>query len=330
MRSRVSDFQERAAPEVQQKDEAWYRGQLEPKCPDMMVRGKDFLIRCPFHPDNNPSCGVDRHTGVFKCFSCGAGGGWNKLAKQLGMEKLAWKGEKRKDVRIEKLTDEVARSLTKAGIVDPNQRRQEKSRPLVSPWPETEAWRGLSGAFLAGVGCIRVTDLKRNTLRIGLPVRTAHDELLGYTCRVIEPEDAEPKYAPLAADRVSWRAKELPANIALFLVDRAIDEGWDRLVLVEGPFDALRLYSMGVPALAILGTANWNEQKAATVIGLGLSVAVVMMDNDRSGHEAQARVLADLKGNVKAVGLRLPEGMKDPGSMTDAQVRWLKKKLGSL
>lgn len=298
----------------------------------MMVKGKDFLIRCPFHADNNPSCGVDRHTGVFKCFSCGAGGGWNKLAKQLGMERLGWKGDKRpRDVHIETLTDEVARSLTKAGIIDPNQRRQEKSRPLVSPWSETDTWRGLDGAFLAGVGCVRVIDLKRNVLRIGLPVRTAHDELLGYTCRAIEPADAEPKYAPLAADRVTWRAKELPANIALFLVDRAVDESWDRLVLVEGPFDALRLYSMGIPAMAILGTSNWNKQKAATVVGLGLWAGViVMMDNDRSGHEAQARVLDDLKGNVRAIGLRLPDGVKDPGSMTDAQIRWLKKKLRSL
>jgi DNA primase catalytic core len=30
--------------------------------------------RCPFHDDNNPSMSIDRRRGIFKCFSCGAGG----------------------------------------------------------------------------------------------------------------------------------------------------------------------------------------------------------------------------------------------------------------
>jgi hypothetical protein len=29
---------------------------------------------CPFHDDNNPSMSIDRRRGIFKCFSCGAGG----------------------------------------------------------------------------------------------------------------------------------------------------------------------------------------------------------------------------------------------------------------
>jgi hypothetical protein len=330
MRSRVADFQERTAPSVQQKDEDWYRKQLEPKCPDMMVRGKDFLIRCPFHADNNPSCGVDRLTGVFKCFSCGAGGGWNKLAKQLEMERLGWKGDgKKRDFKAGAMKDDLTRALTKAGVVDPSRQKVEKVRPLVEPWPEYVEWRGLDGSFLSRLGCIKVVDLKHNVMRIGLPVRTTDEEILGYTCRAVDPADAEPKYTPLAADRITWRAKELPANVSLFLVDRAMEEDWDSVVLVEGPFDALKLYAAGIPALAILGTNNWTPQKAAIILGLGLSTVFVMMDNDKSGWEAQSRIVKELGSSIKTVGLRLPDGLKDPGGMSAKQTAWLKAKVGA-
>jgi len=330
MRSRVADFQEHAAPSVQQKDEDWYRKQLESKCPDMIIKGKDFMIRCPFHADNSPSCGVDRQTGVFNCWSCKAGGGWNKLAKKLDMERLAWKGDgKKRDFQAGEVKNDLARALTKAGVVDPSKQKAGKVRPLVEPWPAHLEWRSLTGAFLSTLGCIKVVDLMHNVMRIGLPVRTTDGEILGYTCRAVDPVDAEPKYTPLAADRTTWRAKELPANISLFLVDRAMDENWDKVVLVEGPYDALKLYAAGVPALAILGTGNWTAQKASILLGLGLSTVFVMMDNDKSGWEAQDRIVKDLQQSIKTVGLRLPASLKDPGGMSPSQIAWLKKKVGA-
>jgi DNA primase len=172
--------------------------------------------------------------------------------------------------------------------------------------------------------------LKHNVLRIGLPVRQAEGDLLGYTCRAIDPEDAEPKYTPLAADRLSWREKELPARESLFLVDKVLDEGWDRLVIVEGPYDALKLYEAGIPAVAILGTNNWTDVKVSILIGLGLSAIVVMMDNDKSGWDAQPRIINSLKHSVKTIGLSLPASVKDPGGMSPRQLDWLKNKLDGL
>lgn len=328
MRSRIADFQARTAPSVQQKDEDWYRKQLDMKCPDMFIRGKDFMILCPFHPDNSPSCGVDRATGMFKCFSCKAGGGWNKLAKRLDMDRLAWKGDgKKRDFKAGEVKDGLTRALTKAGVVDPAKQRLAKVRPIVEAWPEHAEWRDLPGAFLLNLGCVKVVDLMHNVMRIGLPVRTTDGEILGYTCRAVDPVDAEPKYTPLAADRITWRAKELPANVSLFLVDRAMDEDWDCAVLVEGPFDAIKLYAAGIPALAILGTGNWTMQKKAIILGLGLSTVFVMMDNDKSGWEAQAAIIQDLGSSVRTVGLGLPAGLKDPGGMTVKQLAWLKAKV---
>lgn len=333
MRSRVAEFQRTTAPQVQEKDEAWFLAQLEKTCPEVYAKGKDFLIICPFHADSHPSCGVDRHRGVFRCFACGAGGHWNKLADKIGAKKLTWTREvKIKDEGVGSLKENMSRALTKAGVKDGSLRKKDQGRPLVEPWPEGRDWRGLHGEALHDLGCIRVNDLMRSVERIGLPVRQATGEILGYTCRATDPENAEPKYLPLAADRTTWREKELPAREALFLADQVIKQGWTRVVLVEGPYDALKLFLSPekIPALAILGTNNWTDIKAAIIGGLGLEAVAVMMDNDPSGWDAQERIVASIKPLVKTAGLALPKSVKDPGGMSPKQLAWLRQRLFSL
>lgn len=38
-------------------------------------KGNNYIGLCPFHTDSNPSLSVSNDKGIFKCFSCGAGGG---------------------------------------------------------------------------------------------------------------------------------------------------------------------------------------------------------------------------------------------------------------
>ena len=251
------------------------------------------------------------------------------MAAKLNMEKLAWQRDKQLDKDVEALQEGMSRSLSKAGVSNPD-KKKDIHRPLVGAWPADREWRGLTADFLTSLGCIRVNDLKHNVERIGLPVRQVTGELLGYTCRAIDPVDAEPKYAPLAADRTGWRAKELPARESLFLIDKVLSEGWDKLIIVEGPYDALRLYSAGIPAVAILGTNNWTDVKVSILAGLGLTVVAVMMDNDPSGWDAQPRIIDTLRSKIRVVGLSLPASVKDPGGMTQKQLDWVKKKLDGL
>lgn len=325
MRNKVADFLERTAPEVESKDEAWFLAQLEAACSEVVPAGNDFRIICPnpAHPDNNPSCGVDRHTGRFHCFSCGFGGGWNALANLIGAEKLQLRGGE----TAGQVKDDMTRALSKAGVRF--RPKKDKVRPLVSPWPKDTDWRQVKGDILVSLGCIKVVDLKHNTLRIGLPVRNIEGNLLGYTCRAVDPADAEPKYTPLAADAVSWREKELPAREALFLVDQVLEHDWNVIVLVEGPYDALRLFAHGIPAIGILGAGNWTSHKAALLTGLGIQGIVVLMDNDKAGREAKEKIIADMSPSVKTIGLRLPRGRKDPGTFSDRQCQWLKAKVDS-
>ncbi|KKN82151.1 hypothetical protein LCGC14_0312640 [marine sediment metagenome] len=38
-------------------------------------KGREFVGLCPFHDDHNPSMRVSPVKQIYKCFSCGAGGG---------------------------------------------------------------------------------------------------------------------------------------------------------------------------------------------------------------------------------------------------------------
>lgn len=314
MKSKLASFQAKTLTDVRSKDEHWFFSQLASKCQEVIEKGKDFLIVCPFHNDHSPSCGVDRWHGYFRCFSCGASGGWNKLAAALELERI--------DHSQEDVKTRTSRALERVGV---RTKRPQKSRPLVEPW--TGVWRGLSDAFLRDLGAVKVTDLRHSVLRIGLPVRTSAGALMGYTCRAIDPEDAEPKYVPLAANRDAWQDKELPTKSVLFLIDKAVSLDWDSFFLVEGPYDALRLWYGGVAAMAILGAGNWSAEKASMIIGLSPKKVFIMMDNDKSGAAAQGAIIQDLRSSVRTVGIGLP--CKDPGSLSDKQVQWLANKLKS-
>lgn len=46
-------------------------------------KGKDFVGLCPFHPDHRPSLSVSATKRIFKCWSCGAGGGAIRFVEKI-------------------------------------------------------------------------------------------------------------------------------------------------------------------------------------------------------------------------------------------------------
>jgi 5S rRNA maturation endonuclease (ribonuclease M5) len=322
MKSVLRDIQQQEAGELENRDEAWFYGELS-KVADPHPKGDDFVILCPFHADGNPSCGVDRSGGHFNCWSCKEGGPWNKLAEKLGMAKLR---RTTQESGLPELKDQMIRDLKRMGVGGKRAEKKEKSRPMSSPW--AEEWRGFPQEFLAKVGCIKVHDLVHNTVRCGIPIRNLRGQLQGYTCRVVSPPDAEPKYLPLSAD--THRIQELSAETGICFIDWVVAQGIRKVVVVEGPVDAMRLWQNGIPAVAILGTANWGPKKIAILLGAGIEACLLLMDQDRSGQQAQQAIKASLSGQLRVKGIQLPVGIKDPDLLTDEQFDWIRTRLETL
>lgn len=40
----------------------------------VIKRGKDHVLLCPFHQEKTPSCVISPDKNLYRCFGCGAGG----------------------------------------------------------------------------------------------------------------------------------------------------------------------------------------------------------------------------------------------------------------
>ena len=56
-------------------------------------QGKEIIFLCPEHDDHNPSAAYNPEKHLWHCYTCGAGGGYQNLAKSLGIELPSTNGE---------------------------------------------------------------------------------------------------------------------------------------------------------------------------------------------------------------------------------------------
>ncbi|QDX93592.1 DNA primase [Brevibacillus laterosporus] len=87
-----------------------------------------------------------------------------------------------------------------------------------------------------------------------------------------------------------------------------------RAVLVESDIDAMYLWSVGVPAIA-LGGSNFSEEKAEALRRSPLEGVAVMADHDEAGQKMKRAVVGEMAGymTVKVVGY--PIRYKDPNEI---------------
>ena len=127
-------------------------------------------------------------------------------------------------------------------------------------------------------------------------------------------------------------------NDALFpydYVDAMLSRGRHRrMFIVEGARDALALMQNDVPALALLGSRQWSENKKRLVTSIceERKVApVVMLDADAA--DAQRRIYKDLKGEggeqVRLDRWECKLGIKDLDPATLPAPMWRKLRKAS-
>jgi hypothetical protein len=89
------------------------------------------------------------------------------------------------------------------------------------------------------------------------------------------------------------------------------------LCLVEGPWDVMRLYQIGVPAVALLGLylSAFQRQLLASAARL-----IIMLDGDPNGRLASSHLLQSLIDIADVQIVRLPDHC-DPDNLSDLQLK---------
>lgn len=264
------------------------------------VSGKDYLIKClnPKHEDNNPSCRVDKITGLTHCFSCG----WKtNLFKHFG-------------IFTDNTGVKVARLKTK--IKDLRESLVDIEFPEDSI-PYNQKHRNISSKTYKKFEAFHTSSVPELEDRIVFPIREVTGKVAMFIGRHVLSE-AVPRY------------KIWPSGRPLPLFPSLLESSTNSIVLVEGMFDMLNLYDKGVHnAVCTFGTSGITDANAATKLlpykVQGVSKIYVLFDGDKPGREAAAH----LKPIIEECGfyvelIDLEDGM-DPGMLPQDRITQLKE-----
>lgn len=300
---------------------------------------KNFGLNC-FNIHTDPDTGESKFDKKYKlqftkdgskahCWVCKWKGSWNKLAPHYGMRLLG-------SFEDEGIPTEFIHNDPFAEISD---RISELRQPdLVSgntlPWDEISilnpgmSWRGMTTDFLSKVPCFfwkqksvsRKTGKTWYTDRILFPFYQ-NGKLLGYSGRRIDSNEYMRYF------NIEWA----PVSKVFFPFDYVKNSiGLRTVVLVEGQVDALKLNQSGIPALSILGSANWSEYKRNLLLVSGTKNIILCMDGDAAGRLSRDAIYADTNpyfDNVASIDL--PDGL-DPGALDASQISWICSQVNSI
>ena len=186
---------------------------------------------------------------------------------------------------------------------------------------------GMSDEVLLDAGLLVARDeggdpRARFRQRLIFPIQDAAGNYVGFGGRLLGP--GEPKYLNSAESAVFSKSKLL---YGLHMAKHAIRKD-DRVMVVEGYFDVVRLVSAGFDwVVAPLGTALTDEQ--AALLRRYTKNAFLLYDSDRAGLKATFRSGDQLlRQGMTVQVVTLPEG-EDPDSFVDkAGGEALTKQLG--
>ncbi|MBP9763205.1 MAG: DNA primase [Candidatus Pacebacteria bacterium] len=319
--------------------------------------GKNFKACCPFHNEKTPSLFISPDRGTFYCFGCGKKGdvfsfveffegidfiaSLKILADKAGVilsnTKFGDKSEKDKGFKIlDCATNFFQNSLSK----NESAKKYLKDRGVND---ETiEKWRigcvennwsdlyndlkqlGFEDREIEEVGLIKKGDkgnyYDRFRGRIMFPIANASEKIVGFTGRILIPDDKQAKYVNSPETAFFSKSHIL---YGLHLAKTSIRKN-NFSILVEGQFDAIMSHQIGYTnTVATSGTALTDDQ--LTQLARISSRIVIALDADGAGFRASEKVwqLALSKGmDVKIA--KLPLG-KDPADLVkDDPEEWKK------
>ncbi len=271
---------------------------LREKKIDYRISGQDAVISClnPEHDDSNPSMRVDKVTGIFNCFSCSYKG---NLFTYFGAPASPL------EVRMHRIKEKVNKVKSETvGIQLPKDRVPWKGGGIRNISEETLA---IWGAFTWNV--------PQFENRIIFPIRDVRGKTVALIGRSLDDFNMNKYFIyPNGAEMPFCPAKVKPIQ--------------NRVILVEGIFDALNLWDKGLKnTVCTFGTQQVNWVKLSLLKLQGVQGIDIIFDGDEAGVKAgeMAKGLAEqLEISARVVKLR---DNIDPGNLTIPEINRLKEKL---
>ena len=315
---------------------------------DYSRKGDQLRLLCPLHDDSKPSLNItltataSTQANTFHCFGChesgslidfvaameggtdlraaaetiaslsGCGLAPPRTEKRTGKTKSA-KTAKGAKSRSQRVSDDsgkehgsgaenaaVANSepLRAGGAVNPPLKFALTLDPA-HPYLEERVDPETISAF--DLGALPESSRSMMKGRICIPIHNVEGQLIAYAGRypAAEPPCDVPKYL---------LPKSFEKMATLFNLHR-VDPASKWVVIVEGFFGAMRLHRLGVPVVALMGTAISPEQ-IALLEARKTKFVYLMLDADDPGREAADALLPLLARSFLVKVIDLPDGME--------------------
>lgn len=261
------------------------------------VKGQDAIISClnPEHDDSNPSLRVDKVTGIMHCFSCGFKG---NLFTYYGAP------ESPLEVRIHRIKEKIAKSRAQTvGIQLPEDRIEWKGGSYRNISEETlKIWQAFTWNVPKFEG------------RIIFPIRDITGKTVALLGRKISGMTDKYYIYPQGVEMPFCPAKVKPIN--------------NRVILVEGIFDALNLWDHGLKnTVCCFGTQQMNWVKLSLLKLQGVQGLDIMFDGDEAGVKAANEIKGLAEGMELSVQVVSLKDGQDPGNFNSDTISKLKKQL---
>lgn len=285
--------------------------------------GNDFKIRCPDHAGGNertPSFIINGTNsskfpiGSGHCFACGASyPSWKAtLSRLYGGEKSTLSNADVMDLSFYDFTKDLEQIFLSENI---DIKEIQPELKATRPWDDRN-WRSIPSETMKAVGA-RLTFNPKYGERAFIPCYI-HKKLVGGIFANLK-KNGKRNYFNTKGDWV---------NTILVFYDyvRKNFKGLNTIVLVEGPRDALRLLSWGIPALALLGTAHAkNEYKYDLLSNFdNLENIILAFDGDEAGRMATKEAYRHLKDEYNVVTFKVGDN-QDICSIKEKKISKLKK-----
>lgn len=134
---------------------------------------------------------------------------------------------------------------------------------------------------------------------------------IGYAGRRLDPDEIQ-IYG-------KWKLPpRLPKHQILYNLHRINRADSRAIVLVECPWSVMRLHQIGLPAVALLGTAL-SPQQQRLLLSLYPQRLILLLDGDDAGRAGSARLFASLRSILPVIPVHLPPNL-DPDDLADSDL----------
>lgn len=279
--------------------------------------GKNLMLCCPFHEETHPSFGIHVTTGKYNCFSgsCKAHGTLpGFIQKMEGLPSIeaaeAWlRGGY--GLNTDSFNQPIQLNFGDEG------KKQEK---IVFIPDDILAQWDFRHPYLVGRG---ISDLWQRRFRIGFD-REAGAVTMPWFDRLGRCVGI--KFRSVV-DKFFWvyhQSSVGPNKITLFGINHVFRRKEKSVIVTESEIDALYLWAMGYPAVA-LGTSHMTQAQLKEFKNCPVEEVIIATDNDAAGLRIRDNLVKELFWipNIKVVDWTLFPGVKDVNELNRDQIELL-------